>query len=410
MSQDQYKDTYCYVTIEYADLNLKKEYIENSFKLIKLGEYKIIFELENGLENGINYRNILSININSIHRAGNKRYFILLNNKSQESDEFDLEYLYELIMVNDKKSIALITKTEIYNDKLGFNKQKSYLINNIKEFIVYEEDEICKLINMNKKKYNKIDLSKEQYCYVYLKHKDDFINKTIVTPNYGYLKLIGVDDNDLIFSNFNEDGAFELEIFNIVDVSINTIVNHNKNPDYILIEESGKITDNIYEVLFCDEKKSTAVICKTKIVGNIFCFVGDRVSIIRNINDFKRYKQEDILNIMSKDTGSNKFEHIDVLSFDKYKKEKSLSLKTKFEEIISDIIKHFNDDMYRNSQTSIYSNTLFFEYELKPNDKEVFLINDGFVVIRNILNKKGWVVDDISFHNDGLFLVIQFKI
>lgn len=113
---------------------------------------------------------------------------------------------------------------------------------------------------------------------------------------------------------------------------------------------------------------------------------------------------------MSKDTGSNKFEHIDVLSFDKYKKEKSLSLKTKFEEIISDIIKHFNDDMYRNSQTSIYSNTLFFEYELKPNDKEVFLINDGFVVIRNILNKKGRVVDDISFHNDGLFLVIQFKI
>ena len=46
-----------------------------------------------------------------------------------------------------------------------------------------------------------MNLSKDQYCYVYLKHKDNFINKTIVTPNDGYLKLIGISNENLIFSN-----------------------------------------------------------------------------------------------------------------------------------------------------------------------------------------------------------------
>ena len=53
----------------------------------------------------------------------------------------------------------------------------------------------------------------------------------------------------------------------------------------------------------------------------------------------------------------------------------------------------------------------FFEYELKPNDKEVFIINDGFDVIKNILEENGgWIIEDIHFHNDGMFLIIGIEI
>lgn len=46
-----------------------------------------------------------------------------------------------------------------------------------------------------------MNLSQDQYCYVYLKHKDNFINKTIIAPSDGFLKLIGISNENLIFSN-----------------------------------------------------------------------------------------------------------------------------------------------------------------------------------------------------------------